>query len=61
MKDTIDDIETVAVLVQFKNGDAHQVLASKEMKKVMLHMLVSEKGTLSLSEAIEPVQFKAKQ
>jgi len=57
-KNSLDDIETVSVLVQFKNGDAHQVLTSKEMKHLMLRMLIDpDTNTLMLSEAIEPVQF----
>jgi len=29
----IDDIEVIVMIVQFKDGSAHQVLTSKENKK----------------------------
>lgn len=54
-------IKTIAVLVELENGNAHQLLATKEQKITALHFLKNEEtGYLQLSEEIEPIEFKSK-
>jgi len=52
---TTKDIKTVLILVEFENGNAHQVLATKEHKKIMIDLLATMSGGLKLSEEIEPL------
>lgn len=59
MEYTIDDIETIAILVQIK-GNSHQVLTTKENKEVLLRMLSSLDGGLKLDTALAPVEFVKK-
>lgn len=54
---TINDITTIAILVEI-DGDCHQVLASSENKKLMLTMLAQMSDGLKLSDVIEPVKFE---
>lgn len=51
-------ITTIAILVELDNGNAHQVLASKEMKEIILNFLTQEDGKLRLSDRIEPITFE---
>jgi len=55
-----DDIEHVAILVQLKNGEAHQVLSTPENKQIMLSLLAKMDDGLKLSKEIESVTFKIK-
>lgn len=54
---TIEDIEVIAIIVQLKDGNTHQVLASKENKELALRMLGQLGGNIKLSEEIEPITF----
>lgn len=60
MEMKIDDIELVAIIVQFKDGNAHQVLASNENKQIYLRMLATMEGSLKLTKEILPVEFTLK-
>jgi hypothetical protein len=57
---SFDEIETIVILVQLKNGSAHQVLTSKENKEVALRIIAAEDGTLKLDQEIMPVVFEIK-
>ena len=56
----LDDIELIAIMVQLKNGEAHQVLAKKEDKYLALMLLGQMGGGLKLSNEIEPMTFRKK-
>jgi hypothetical protein len=51
--------ETIVILVQLKNGSAHQVLTSKE-NKVALRMIAIQDESLKLDKEIMPVVFTIK-
>lgn len=51
-------INKILVLVELENGDAHQVLASKEQKEICVRLLKSEDGVLRLSEKIKPIRLE---
>jgi hypothetical protein len=53
-------IKKILVLAEFENGDAHQVLASKEQKEICVHLLKSEDGVLRLSKKIKPIRLELK-
>jgi hypothetical protein len=55
---TTDDIETIAILVQTKEGAAHQVFANKELKEIFLRLLVGENGDLNISKELKPITFE---
>lgn len=57
---TYEDVNTIAIFIQLKNGNAHQVLASKENKHLALTLLAKLESGLKLTTEIEPVQFKLK-
>ncbi len=57
---SIDDIDLIAVIIQFKDGNAHQVLASKENKEIMLRLLAHSEGSLKLDKELMPVRFEYK-
>jgi len=54
----IEDIEVIVMIVQFKDGSAHQVLTTKENKKFALQMIASADGKLTLDKALAPVIFE---
>lgn len=57
----LSDIKIVAILVEMENGNAHQVLTSKENKDILIRLLANmDGGTLRLSEEIMPVKFESK-
>lgn len=51
-------INKILVLVELENGDAHQVLASKEQKEICVRLLKSEDGVLRLSKKIKPIRLE---
>jgi hypothetical protein len=51
---SFDEIETIVILVQLKNGSAHQVLTSKENKEGMIAI---QDESLKLDKEIMPVVF----
>ena len=51
-------INKILVLVELENGDAHQVLASREQKEICVHLLRSEDGQLRLSQKIKPIKLE---
>ena len=51
-------IKKILILVELENGDAHQVLASKEQKEICVHLLKSEDGVLRLSKKIKPIRLE---
>jgi hypothetical protein len=57
---TIQDIEQTVIIVQI-NGNAHQVLISKEDKEVIIQMINGLTNGLKLSEEMMPVTFEFKQ
>jgi hypothetical protein len=58
MKKTLDTIETIAILVQFEDGSAHQVLARPGNKKLAVEMLARLEGKLTLDKELLPIEFK---
>ena len=54
----IDDIEVIVMIVQFKDGSAHQFLTSKENKKIALQIIASADGKLTLDKELAPVIFE---
>jgi hypothetical protein len=56
---SFDEIETIVILVQLKNGSAHQVLTSKENKEVALRIAIQDES-LKLDKEIMPVVFTIK-
>lgn len=52
----IDDITTIAIIVEI-NGNAHQIMSTKENKALMLNMLARMDGGLKLSTEMEPIEF----
>jgi len=54
----LEDIEAVVMIVQFKDGSAHQVLTTKENKQFAVQMIASSDGKLTLDKAIAPVIFE---
>ena len=55
-----EDIETVVIIVAFKDGSAHQVLSTKENKSLALNLLTRLDGKLSLDKELHPIEFKTK-
>ena len=55
---TNKDIKKIAILIEFENGNAHQVLASMDDKRIILDLLASMTGGLKVSDRIEPVIFE---
>lgn len=51
-------IKKIIVLVELENGNAHQVLASREQKEICLSLLSTEDGVLRLSSEIEAVSIR---
>jgi hypothetical protein len=51
-------INKILVLVELENGDAHQVLTSREQKEICVHLLRSEDGQLRLSQKIKPIKLE---
>jgi hypothetical protein len=56
----IEDIESILIIVQFKDGNAHQVLTSKENKEVAIHMIAAADGRLALDKELAPMILKHK-
>ena len=56
----IEDIEVIVVIVQFKNGSAHQVLTTKENKKIALQLIANADGKLSVDKELMPIEFVCK-
>lgn len=56
----LNDIECIVILVQLKNGNAHQVLTTKENKEIALNIIAASDGKLCLDEELEPITFKTK-
>jgi len=54
------NIGKIAILVEFNDGKAHQVIASKENKKIFLELLAQCEGALNLSKEIEPIEILLK-
>jgi hypothetical protein len=54
----IEDIEVIVMIVQFKDGSAHQVLTTKENKRIALNIVASADGKLTLDKALAPVIFE---
>ncbi|MFM9825332.1 hypothetical protein [Flavobacterium sp.] len=57
----IEDIEVIVMIVQFKDGSAHQVLTTKENKKIALQIIASADGKLTLDKELAPVIFEYKE
>lgn len=57
----LEDIDTIVILVQLKNGNAHQVLTTKENKKIALQIITaSDGGKLALDKELMPITFETK-
>jgi len=56
----IEDIEVIVMIVQFKDGSAHQVLTTKENKRVALQIIANADGKLTLDKELAPVIFEYK-
>lgn len=56
---TINDIEQLVVIVQI-NGNAHQVLLSKQDKELTKHFLANLQGGLKLASEMMPLKFEFK-
>lgn len=57
----LNDIEVIVILVQLKNGNAHQVLTTKENKEIALQIIAANDGKLSLDKELAPITFKTKE
>jgi hypothetical protein len=57
---SFEDFEKIVIVVQLKNGCAHQVLSTSDNKIILLKMLSKMDGTLNLSKEIEPFILKTK-
>ena len=55
---TMDDIEKIVVIVQLKNGSAHQVLTTKENKRIALQIINLADNGLKLDKEIMPMTFE---
>ena len=60
MSKTTKDIKTILILVEFEDGNAHQVLSTKEHKKMAIDFIATLDGTLKLSDEIEPLTLEIK-
>ena len=56
----LTDISKIVILVELKNGNAHQVLTSKENKEFALQLIATADGKLSLDKELAPIEFKEK-
>jgi len=56
----LNDIETVVIIVQFKDGSAHQVLTTKENKQIAVSLIAEMDGRLVLDKELLPVTFEYK-
>lgn len=56
----LEDIETVLIVVQFKDGSAHQVLTTKENKNSAVLIIASADGGLKLDKELMPIILKTK-
>lgn len=54
----ITDIDVICILVQLKNGNAHQLLTTKENKRIAIELIGRMDGKLSLSEEIASVKIE---
>lgn len=61
MQQTTDDIETILIIVQFKDGSAHQVLTTKENKKIAVQMIALADQGLKLDKELAPIILEHKQ
>lgn len=57
---TTDDIEMVVIIVQFKDGSAHQVLTTKENKEIAVQMIALADQGLKLDKELMPMTFEFK-
>lgn len=57
----MENIKTVLILVELDNGNAHQVLATKENKKLALTILAQMEGKLLLDAELVPFELEKKQ
>lgn len=51
-------IDKVLIMVQMKNGNIHQVLASAEKKELAVGLLRNEEGVLQLLKPVEPLNIR---
>ena len=56
----LTDISQIVILVELKNGNAYQVLTSKENKEIALQIIATADGALRLDKELEPIEFKEK-
>ncbi|WP_298845578.1 hypothetical protein [uncultured Clostridium sp.] len=56
-----DDIKTILVVVEFNDGNTHQVLSTKEHKKLSLQFLSGLDDGLTMSKEIETFTLDVKQ
>lgn len=56
----IDDIDVVLIIVQFKDGSAHQVLTTAENKKIAVQIIASADGGLKIDKELMPVTLETK-
>lgn len=58
---TLEDITTVLILVEFKDGTIRQVLYDKEMKMAILYMIANNSPEgLRVTEEIMPIKIEKK-
>lgn len=57
----ISDIQKIVILIETPEGNAHQVLASKENKEICLQILAQAEGGLRVTKEIMPIEFIEKQ
>lgn len=53
----MEGIDKILIIVEYK-GNAHQVLASKDNKELVLQMLSSLENGLKLDKELEPYELK---
>lgn len=53
-------IEKILIIIELDNGAAHQVLASKENKDLMIQMIGKLENGIALDKELEPINLKTK-
>jgi hypothetical protein len=54
----MNNIKKILICVELEDNTVRQVLASKELKHALLHMLKDENNTLRVSDEIMPIEIK---
>jgi len=58
---TLENVESIVVLIQLKDGSAHQVLTTKTNKIIALQMIATADNGLKVDKELKPIVFETKE